>query len=79
MIGETKTSGASAHFSGYSDPSHELTVNGIKLTRQRSGYFECDLSLYDGENIFTFRCGDNETVVTIKSSADESSEKTKQD
>lgn len=79
VIGETKTSGASAHFSGYSDPSHELTVNGIKLTRQRSGYFECDLSLYDGENIFTFRCGDNETVVTIKSSADESAEKTKKD
>lgn len=75
VLDETKTAGGVAHFSGYSDPSHELTVNGIRITRKRGGYFECDLSLYDGENVFTFKCGDNETVVTIKKSEDSSAKK----
>lgn len=70
VLSPTNTDKDTAHFSGYSDPTHELTVNSVKLSRRRSGYFECDLALYPGENIFTFVCGDIQTNVTVVMNAD---------
>lgn len=52
-------------FEGYSDPNYPLSVNGISVTRSHGGYFKCELSLADGENIFDFKCGDRTKTISV--------------
>ena len=63
--GGVEVTGNSATFHGYSDPSHQLSVNGTPVTRSHGGYFKCDLKLTSGENSFEFVCGDAKKEITI--------------
>ncbi len=58
-------SGSYVIFSGYSDTSYPLTVNGQKVSRSKGGYFECELLLKYGKNDFVFVCGEYNTTVSV--------------
>ncbi len=64
-LSDTALNGHSVIFSGISNPEYPLVVNGKNVTRKQGGYFELVLTLKDGENIFTFTCGDTSSKVRI--------------
>ncbi len=50
---------------GSSDPYYPLTLNGQKVCRTKSGYFNLYLTLDEGENVFTFTQNGHDTTYTL--------------
>lgn len=60
-----QTSDAYFTFTGSSDPSYPLTINGQKISRDSSGKFSVKVSLDVGENTFTLKHKDKTMVYKI--------------
>ena len=58
--------GASVVLSGISDPYYPLSVDGAGISRDKDGNFSIVLPLKIGNNVFTFRLGENEYKITLK-------------
>lgn len=40
-------------FTGHTDPNTDATINGTEITTDENGYFQLEMSLTEGENVFT--------------------------
>lgn len=58
-------SGATYTIRGHADPAQPFTVNGKKVSRDKSGDFSVTVSLEVGENRFELHSGDKTKVVTV--------------